>query len=386
MAEYKVELSALETKTTYKAAVDITEYIDSLPDIIQDVDQGNFEIGVFNYGSLTLNINNSSGKFNSPELDGRSIFPLKRDNAIIEITYIDDAGSETQSFKGLIADRATSQSLDSQAITFAVLSLDSIFDKVIVKTGTIPNGTSLDDAFRIILSDAIIARHITYSESDTNPGVDLTIGDGSFFDNITSKSAIDNLLSASNSVLLIDSNDTIIVRTRAENSNTPHELYLYDQYGRDNILGITGFNNGLQRMFNYITTNGWPVENAASIGEHDEREFQQTYTFVTETVKYAEIGNAILSDFGLPQDELMIHMDIDIAKSMSVFDQVTLNINQYVIPKNNTAPLYEYAEYEVDSYPAEQTELNIKTVGKYKIITFIESPNDFASTIKLRKI
>jgi hypothetical protein len=66
---YKIEFETLENTTTYNTAVDVSEYIDinNISVITADIDQGNFEVGVFSYGSIQLTFDNTTGKFNEPE-------------------------------------------------------------------------------------------------------------------------------------------------------------------------------------------------------------------------------------------------------------------------------------------------------------------------------
>ncbi len=213
--DYTIKITPLENLTTYSDTVDVTKYakLAGFPTIKRDIDQGNFEIGVFNYGSIRLTFDNSGGIFNEPEKDGRSIFPIKRDKTKVTIIYTDSSGNEEISFKGLISDNPTTQNINNREIQFTILSLDSVFSKTSVTAGTVSNGLTYKQVFELILDVPTITNVVDYSAGNINPTLNLTVDDGSKFDTLTAKTALDGLLKASNSILLIDDSDNIIVRS-----------------------------------------------------------------------------------------------------------------------------------------------------------------------------
>ncbi len=383
---YKIEFETLENTTTYNTAIDVSKYIDinDISTITSDIDQGNFEVGVFSYGSIQLTFDNTTGKFNEPEFDGRSMFPLKRDNTKVTITYIDSDDNEEVSFKGLIADKATTQDLNERKIQFTVLSLDSIFSKASLIAGSIANGLTFKQAFGIILNVPTITNVVNYSAANINPNLNLIIDDGSKFDTLRAKAAVDDLLNASNSILLIDDSDDIIIRSRDANSNTAHELFLNKQFENNNILALNDYNNGKQRMFNSIVVNDIESKDDDSISLNDTNQQTFTFDFITTSSKYSLIGNSFLAGFSVPLLEILVTIDRDEITDLDILDRFILDIDYYTIPKNEKYSLYEYAEYENDDYSLEVSELRILPIKYFKVIEIKEDPKKQEYQLKLR--
>jgi hypothetical protein len=393
--DYKILLTPLdETGRAYGTRIDVTQDVDisdyikkgGIGDIQRELDQGNYDIGVFNYNSISLNINNRSGKFNESRLDWRSIFPSIRDRAIVEMYFIDPDSNETVSYEGLLTDKATRQDLTQDAIKFTFLGLESIFEQSVVNAGIIIDGMTFSEAFRAVLDVESVTTILTYDDANINPEIDLVIDDGDPFDNLTTKEAVDRLLFASNSVLLIDSNRNIIVKSRAANNNTPRELYLNDIQRRDNILSITDYNNGLQRMFNVVTIDGESFKNKISIGIHAERQKKITLGFVTTSAKREQIAEAILTEFALPRDEMMVRVEKKIATDWDILDKVTVSMNQIIRPEpGKVAPIYDIDYYDTDSYyPNEIGGFRINGNRVFKITGVFENPATFNTSFRLR--
>jgi hypothetical protein len=312
------------------------------------------------------------------------MFPLKRDNTKVTITYIDSDDNEEVSFKGLIADKATTQDLNERKIQFTVLSLDSIFSKTSLIAGSIANGLTFKQAFGIILNVPTITNVVNYSAANINPNLNLIIDDGSKFDTLRAKAAVDDLLNASNSILLIDDSDDIIIRSRDANSNTAHELFLNKQFENNNILALNDYNNGKQRMFNSIVVNDIESKDDDSISLNDTNQQTFTFDFITTSSKYSLIGNSFLAGFSVPLLEILVTIDRDEITDLDILDRFILDIDYYTIPKNEKYSLYEYAEYENDDYSLEVSELRILPIKYFKVIEIKEDPKKQEYQLKLR--
>lgn len=394
--DYELYITPLdETGRAYGTRVDVTQDYDAsefltqggISPIRQEVDQGDFDIGVFNYAELKISLNNTSGKFNEPYLDSRSIFPSIRDRALIELYYIDSAGASTLAYEGLLADRATTINLSTGRISFSVLGLDSIFSQNVVYSGSIPDGTFFSDAFRIILDIPEITDILTFSAANINPTLDLEIDDGSKFDNLTVKAALDQLLFASASVLYIDNSRNIIVRDRTPNATTPINFYMNHPYQDDNYYNLTGFNNGLQRLFNVIVVNGYASKDQTSIDIYRTRLKSFAAAFITDVDNKKLIGEAYIDEFAYPRDEFFIVTDSETAKSVIMFDKAVVYYGLIDKKYRGHDPgIYEADEYESAYYsnPVGQIELTTNVI--YKVMGIFKNPgNDFTVTLKLRK-
>ena len=383
---YKIEFQTLENETTYNTAVDVSDYIniEEISAITSDIDQGNFEIGVFNYDSINLTFDNISGIFNEPENDGRSMFPLKRDKTKVTITFTNSDGTEETTFKGLITDKSTTQNLRTHKINFTVLGLDSIFSKTSLIAGSISDGLTYKQAFAIILNVPTITNIVNYSAGNINPSLNLVIDDGSDFDALTAKGAIDQLLKASNSILLIDDSDDIIVRARTANTNTAHELFLNNQFERDNILDLNDYNNGKQRMFNSIVVNGEESKNTNSVTLNDTNQQTFSFGFITTESNYSVIAESILGTFGYPKQEILVTIDRETISGLNILDRFILDIDYKTLPRGEKYSQYDYAEYDKDYYAQAISEFRVYPIKYYKVITIKEDLKNMEYQLKLR--
>ena len=92
--QYKVLLTPLIAKNTYGETLDITADIDiseflsekGIGKIKSQVDNGDYDFGIFSFTDITLNVINYSGKFND-ESSSYSIFSFRRDLAKIKVQF-----------------------------------------------------------------------------------------------------------------------------------------------------------------------------------------------------------------------------------------------------------------------------------------------------------
>ena len=127
--QYQVLITPLVDMDVYGDVIDVTKDID-LSDFIKsggigtikrDVDNGDYDIGVFTYGSITLKALNIDGQFND-ENDWRSIFKYSRDKAKVVVNFLDNQGNAPISFKGIINEDGTRQDFLKDEVKFKVLS------------------------------------------------------------------------------------------------------------------------------------------------------------------------------------------------------------------------------------------------------------------------
>ena len=388
---YQVLITPLLRKDVYGTVSDITKDVDlsefieqgSLSAIKSEIDQGDYDIGVYTFGSITFRVRNFDGRFNEPQIDSRSMFPWYRDRAKVDINFIGDT-TKIQ-FSGLLADKATKQDLSQQSVQFTVLSQDAIFQQIKVAAGTVTNGMTFTEALEAVLDVAEVTAVLGFDIADINPTLNLTIDDGSKFDSLILKAALDNLLFASNSVLVIDSDKNIIVRNRTENSNTPHAFYSGDDQGRDNIYTLTGYNNGIQRMFNSVLINNTESVNQKSIDTYLTRQKSSSLNFITTEATEQAIADSIISTFGYPLTEMLILTDTETAESMNILDKVTVSKDFRITRQpGRHIGLYDVDDYEKAYYGEETGDLKIVPDEIFKIIGFSKNPSTFKTSVKIR--
>ena len=391
--QYQVLITPLVDKDVYGEEIDVTKDIDlsdyikegGIGTIKRDVDNGDYDIGVFTYGSITVRALNLDGRFND-ENDWRSIFPYTRDKAKVVINFLDPDGNAPISFDGLINEEGTRQDFLKDEVKFKVLSRDSVIRKTKVTGGRITNGSFFSTAIKNIINVPEITAVLTYDESKINVGIDLEIDDGAWFDNKTSKEALDALMVASASVMTIE-DGTMVVRTREENSGSVFFFYGHgDLFGRENILNIKNLNTGMQRMFNSIVVNNSEVSDQTYIDTYSLRQKKIDFGFITDDVKETDIANRILEEFKVPKLELEIETATETAKDLKLFDLVAIDYPYRVKPSDeNPLPTYGVSRYGQARYPLIQGNMKIRPALAFKVVGFQEKPKSFRTVVKLRQ-
>lgn len=312
---YQVFITPLLTDTTYVTdAIDVTDYVrlNGIGNIKQQVDSGDYDIGLYTYADLSLKVVNFDGTFHDERRSG-GIFFHSRDRAKVEIKFTNTTTTETIVFKGLINEEATREDFIKQEITFKVLSQDSILRKTPVKGGTIRNNQLISDGIRSILNRPTITSVLTFDSSKIDVQNDIVIDDASRFTDRTTREVLEQLMIASNSVFYIDSDNKMVVRDRAENSVTELELFGGgDPLVRDNIIKIGKFNSGLQRAFNTVIVNDQIAKDDDLVERFGARVKEVNLDFITNATNSTLIAEAILGTFGVPKEEMEVVVPIDV--------------------------------------------------------------------------
>lgn len=390
----RILFTPLINPDTYGSTVDVTQDIDvsdfikSLTTIRREIDNGDNDFGIFTFGNINLTAINFTGKFNDENENGRSIFPFLRDRTKVEIQFRDKEGNATTRFRGLLNDDATRQNLEGDTVTFRILSLDSIFRQVRVAPGSIVTGDLFSTAIKKILNVPAITTTLTYSAANITVDLDLAIDNGEIFSNTVVKDRLDQLLLASNSILFVDSNDTVFVKPRVESTT----LFLLngrgDKYGRNQILSVKKFNSGLQRTFNSIKVNDNTVSTDTLRADADGfRQKSVSFDFITDSGKETSIADQLLAEFKVPKLELEVDVRTEFINDIELLDIVGVNYPYSLFPANgdNRLPTYGVAQYGTALYPIESGSFRITPDIKWKVIAIDEKPDKFTTVLKLRQ-
>lgn len=393
--QYKVLITPLESRNVYGTEIDVTADIDisefvtekGIGKIKNEIDNGDYEFGIFTFSDITLNMVNYSGKFND-EFSSYSIFKFKRDLAKVKIQFIKTDSSAVINFEGIINDEATRQDNKKGIVKFKVLSFSSIFRKVKVAAGVITNGVSFSSAIKTILNDPDITSLLTFDPSKITVGLDLTVDDGSKLDDRTTQNALNDLLLVSSSILFIDDTQTIIVTTRTDTSEAVTHSYFAgdDVLGREDVLSIKNFNNGLHRLFNGIIINGSITEDPISANRNGVRQKSLTFDFITNSTNFITIGNSILDDFKNPRFEMELKVRTEDSLTVKILDLVTIGFTSVIAPAEGKTvfPLYGVSKYGSDNYPLVNNPLPIRNNELFRVIGIFEDPKNFTTVLKLR--
>lgn len=393
---YRVVFQPLSSENVYGDEIDVSDKItiNGIKKIRRSIDAGDYNIGVFTYDDITLTGINFDGYFNDP-LDSRSIFRYNRDRCKVTVKYIqfgtDGEETATITFRGLINEEATRVNPEKDEIRFKVLSRDSVIRTTKVPSGTVTNGTSVSTAILNILSTPKIQSVLNVDAGNINPDLDVTVDVGSELDNRPTKDALNELLLVSNSVLIIDSSDNVIVRSREENGDSP-VLNLYgkhDIHRRENILSIKDYNTGLHRVFSSVMVNGQETSDSQIAKEYVERQKEITIDFITDDDTENDIAARLLRDFKVPKIEVRMRVPTHVAKDYDLLDLVSINYPLRVKPiLGQKLPVIGITEVGESGFPLPDTfgSLVIEPNLAFKIIQIDEYPKDFITELKLRQI
>jgi hypothetical protein len=391
--QHQVLITPLVRPGVYGSTVDVTQDID-ISDLVlldgigvvrQEIDQGDYDVGVYKYGAVSIATNNQNGKFNDHDDDIRSIFPLTRDKAKVTINYLDISSGTNITFKGLVNDQATRQDVKENKVFFTVISIDSILETVVLSSGTIKTGDSYSVAIKTILQLPEISSILTYDAANISVLTDLVIDDETKFDNVVAKTALNNLLIAAGSVLYVNDNGGSVVSPRTANSNTPHQFYYNDLQGRDNVNNITGYNKGFQRMFNNVKINTTARESTPSIKTYGTKQKSFTLSFVTDSTKEATIADQLLDDFKFPLIEFNLVAKTEDTKSIVVLDKLQLDAKPLQVPADEKfLPVVGQAQVGVAKVPLSVGSFFMDSRKVFKVISIIDQQKDFTTILKVR--
>lgn len=393
---YQVLITPLVSKGVYGTTLDVTQDIEiddyvkdsGISSIKSEVDNGDFDFGVFVFDSINLTCLNNNGRFTDSN-DYRSMFKYKRDKAKIKINFFDGTSNTAAlTFNGIIDDRATKLNFEKNEIKFKVLSMDSIINRVKITSGTVTDGQTTTTAIKNILQLTDIIEVLEYVEANITPQLEHTIDVGSYFDNKTVKEGLDELLIATNSVLVVDKS-TAEMTVRSRNFNNGNVVNLYghgDLFGRENIINIKNYNTGLQRAFNTVVVGDIARSNLGYIEAYGDNKKTLAFEWITNPATQANMATQILDYWKTPKTELEVQVETSLANEMNFFDLVSIDFPYRVKPANGgKLPIYGVSKYGTAIYPFIFGNLKISPNVAFKVIGKKENPKTFLTDVKLRQ-
>lgn len=402
---YRVYLTPRTGRSTYGSEIEITSRVTEigLPNFGRSIDSTDYGIGVYTYGDLRLVCANSDGYFNDQN-DHRSVFDYSRDLAKVRIVFEsaivtrDAAGSvssstvtSTTTFKGTVSDEATKVDPKKETTSFRVLSIDSVFKNARIPSGAIPSGTDSTTALRTALGQYPIPQVLGVDQANINPDFEFTIDNGFALDNQASDNVIRQLILATNSVLLINESDDVIVRSR-DADDTLSTLYLYGPFtGRGNILELNSYNDGRQRLFTSIKVNDSESFDSGYIKDFGFRQKGIELSFIMDSEVAGDIAARLVSEFRILRPELEVTVSAETAEGVGLLQPVSIDFPYNVKPYPNDAALFMpiLGQAEIDDattpLPFERGAIKIEPNVKWKVMEIEENPKEFTVTLKLRQ-
>jgi len=389
---------------TYGTEIDVSDRVEisGISSIKRAIDSSDYDIGVFFFSDVTISGYNLNGYFND-QSDSRSIFTVTRDRCKVKIQFIEtditrsDSGRITDAtddttitFFGLINEEATRADAVTDKITFKVLSRDSVFRTTKIAGGTIANGVTYQSAIFSILNTPKITSILTVTLGNINPALNQTVDDGSAFDNMKVNEALNLILLASNSVMVIDETGAVIIKNRTELDTRP-VLNLYgksDTLGRENIITITTFNTGTHRNFTSVLVNETEFSNTAYVQTFGYRQKKLTLDFMTDASKIEAIGDELVAQFQIPKIEISVRVPTSLVKDYQLLDRVSINYPLRAKPiSGKFLPIVGSTKINDSNMPLPDIfgSFAIHRNVAFKILEIDENPRDFTSVLKLRQ-
>lgn len=392
---YKILMTVLEQNGVYGTTIDVTEDLEITDYVAKngistmkvESDDGDYTVGIFVIGDVTLRTINQDGKF-LDATDWRTLFPYSRDLSKIEIIYVDKNGIENTRFKGLVTEEGTREDLFKNTVKLKVLNQQGILRKSTIVPGRVRTGMTFKEAMIAILNVPEITNILNFNEDDINPDLNLTLDTDLFFDGKSAYNGLTALLQASNSVLVVDSDDNIIVKSREVNNNSPYEFFGgEDRFGRTNIISIKNYNTGLHRAYNTVKVGNYTDIDDDYVDRYGGRQKEFDFEFITDRRKSLQIARQITGEFKTPKIEMEIIIRTEDVKDIEMFDLCTIKLDRRIASREGAdVPLYAHAEYGIDKYPLEIGNLRIPDTMGFKVTAIRENPKDFTTQLRLREI
>lgn len=380
---------------TYDASwTDITDLVAGGGTAIdQALDSQDYDVGVVQFGNVTLQINNRDGRFCEP-WDCRSLWAAYETRHLskikIEGGYLDDDDAKIVevAFNGLIEDRGTTTD-ESDNVTVKVLSREMVFGLVTVPAGSLSSGILASDALFTLCSRGEIVEHITVDAANINPANDITIDDPSAFDGKKLDTVLTELMLLTNSVMFVNQAGAMIVRDREHTRRVMLELRLRAANGLpDNIYALRNYNTGRQRTKNYWSWSGSTI--VAKSSDYDLNKFGVTKKSVSsDAITTAATKQAILDglrdQWQYPKRELEVTTDY-LANEVTFFDTVVCDV-QPTLGGTTEFPVAGscLADGSVVC-PIFVSGLHIDSAIGFKILSIKHDLAAFKTTLKLREI
>lgn len=358
---WKVYIKPFDDSGVYTDWIDVTEDVDqsSLGQISQQLDNTDYDFGVYRNSSMTLTMRNDHGRYSDIDVQ-QSIFRTKRSNSLCRITFDLDPNDailgdailgdaylsyETDVFVGLLSDEALVMDLDKLSVSFQLLGRESVFTQVNVPN-TIANGDNLSAIVYACLNQPLITGILNIDPANINLGIDEASDDVSSLVDATTAAtasdAIDEILRISNSILYI-SGDDVIVAPRTPSVDVKKTFFgQASLLGPEDIVNIQGIKTGLSRTFNYLTwDNGAGVaQSADSIALYGIRSNTVSSSLITDTTKQNNLLAQLITEFGFPKQEFQLTTPISYETlALNLLDRVAIDYPTVFVSVKEGIPL-----------------------------------------------
>ena len=385
--------------------INITKYVERLPRLTMDLDSADYQIGVFRFSDVSIDVNNRDGLFDDAG-SIKSYFKYNRNDSQVKFTYqmaeaepecgIAVCGAsllaeEIELFKGLLNDDSFRLSANTEKGKFKVLGFESLFNRATVPYSDISNGDTVKELIVACLDQSPINTLLTIDADNIDPSLNQASDDVSDLENKSVKQALDTLLLESNSVLYVQ-DDTVYVTDRDPSATVQQTFYgQASADGRENIIDIKNFNSGAHRIFNLFVDkddNSTSSSDASSILLNGAKKREVDFSVFTNSTKIDNILDELLAEFKNRKTELeiVVPMDYDTIE-LNLLDRIAIDYPTVYYPtEGEDLPICGVAICGEAVLPRGLWTLLISSDTGFKIMKKDLNLNRFEITFKLREV
>lgn len=403
---WRVYIKPFDELGAYTDWVEVTKEVDfdSLGSIALDLDNTDYDIGVYRNSNIKITLNNTGGKYSDVGA-AKSIFKYKRSDSLVKITWEigpDPAlcgmaisgdsflSEETTIFTGLINDESLAMDLDAQRISFTCLGRESLFSKAIVPFGTLSAGDLVSVAIYKLLNQTLITDLLTVAQINITVNIDQAIDSIAELQNKTVTEGLNKLLLAGNAVLWIDG-DTVRVSPRTPSVAVKKVFYgQASAAGVENIQNIKAIKSGLSKTFNLVTwkdVSTLSAQDATSIGKYGARKKELDLEQFTNTTKRQNILNAILAEFKDPKQEFDLFTPFNFYTSdMNLLDKISVDYPTVYMSIDDPLPICGIITCGISVLPRAKWDFTIVPTDYLKVMGRAIDAKTGLLKLKLRRI
>lgn len=390
MSKVHVYIDPFDDDGNYTGFQEVTKDVISLGTLKQQLDQTEYDIGILRNSSVSIKMQNSSGKYSDVGENINSIFRNRRGGSKVRITWepgnsplicgFFNAGDESAIiseeltvFEGLLNDYGTKSDIEVQDVDFKILGYDSILSEILIPFSSL--GT---ETFSSLISKMVNQTGLTelISIGTINVGQNETIDDLSGLENKTVRNSLRDVLFHSNSVLYIKDN-VLKVANRDANLTPDPAFQFYGESalrGIENILDIKGFRSGINKTFNYWRWKDTALlaQETTSTQKYGIRDIEVGTDLITDNGKRQNILNSNRDEFGIPRREFNIETFLT-PSVLDVFllDRVSIDYPSLGVEESGqkVAVYGQPTGYEVDYYATDLFPIQIFAADRWKVIS-----------------
>lgn len=386
--------------------VEVTDDVLTLSDIVEGIDNVEFDVGSIRVTNLKITLKNLSGKY-SDVTNIQSIFASKRKDSKVKITWnrlayplvcgffkagTSPLGVDNTIFEGLIKDVNSKSSIKDQVIEFSVLGFDSALYDTEVPYSSVNATDDYTSVLYTCLNTEPFKNLVTVSLANINPGNDPQIDSKANLENKTVGEILKGALLDSLSVFYIK-NGTAYVSDRTPGASISKTFYGQGSIiGIENIIDIPGYRDGVNRVKNFWrwrdTTLVSSDPTSVELYGVQQKELSSDLIDSASTSKINTILGAYKDDFRNAKMELDLVTPLEVdTLSLNLLDRVAIDYPTVFVPAdNNVLPRYGLEVYGAVRYPYGRWDLTLTTSTNFKILQKKTSLQNNTITLKLREI